>query len=72
MKITYKTVNLEKKEVELEDAVDVRINDIQIRVTDRGLILSSPFGQVFVKPIASNVVEIIDGKFITDLTEQKK
>ena len=57
MLITYKTVDLEQKSIDLKDALDVRIKGIQITECEEGIQVSVE-RSIIVKGVSSNVMTI--------------
>ena len=59
MIITYKNLDFEDKEVDLGNAVSVKINGVQISETKLGLRISVEKGMC-VEPQAANSIEVYD------------
>jgi len=57
MKIKYRDTDLNTKEIDLTNAVDVEINGIKITVRDEYLQLSVD-NQIAIHPIASNTIKV--------------
>jgi hypothetical protein len=62
MKITYQDLNLKTIEIELKDAINLKINGIQIKEVHAGLLISTE-QQIEVYPKASNAVVVKKGEF---------
>lgn len=57
MKITYQTVDLERKEIDLKNCVNLRINGIQIKEQGKGIVVSTD-EKISIRPNASNSITI--------------